>query len=85
MGISPATPLSSITDIAVTYAGNYGTGGQAYDIEFKGALGRQDIGDITVDCDVLNDGESDLKLVVYTAASSEDATKLHLALVAGVH
>jgi hypothetical protein len=44
-----------------------------------------EIGDITVDCDVLNDSDTDLKIVIYTAApGSEDATKLDLARVAGI-
>jgi transcriptional regulator with XRE-family HTH domain len=43
------------------------------------------IGDITVDCDVLNDSDTDLKIVIYTAApGTEDATKLDLARVAGI-
>jgi hypothetical protein len=38
-----------------------------------------------VDCDVLNDSDTDLKIVIYTAApGSEDATKLDLARVAGI-
>jgi transcriptional regulator with XRE-family HTH domain len=53
--------------------------------EDRKTVRHPDIGDITVDCDVLSDGETDLKLVIYTAASAEDATKLDLALVAGLH
>ena len=42
------------------------------------------IGDVTVDCDVLTDGDTDLKVVIYTAApGSEDETKLQLAIIAG--
>ncbi|WP_323747090.1 helix-turn-helix domain-containing protein [Catenulispora pinisilvae] len=42
------------------------------------------IGDITVDCDVLVDTDTDLKIVVYTALpGSEDETKLRLAGVVG--
>jgi transcriptional regulator with XRE-family HTH domain len=42
------------------------------------------VGEITVDCDVLSDSESDLKVVIYTAApGSADETKLALAVVAG--
>jgi len=52
--------------------------------EDRKTIKHPDIGDITVDCDVLSDGETDLKIVIYTAASSEDATKLELALVAGI-
>jgi transcriptional regulator with XRE-family HTH domain len=43
------------------------------------------VGDITVDCDVLTDSNTDLKIVVYTAVpGSEDETKLDLARVTGV-
>jgi transcriptional regulator with XRE-family HTH domain len=42
------------------------------------------VGDITVDCDVLNDSDTDLKIVIYTVVpGSEDETKLDLARVAG--
>jgi transcriptional regulator with XRE-family HTH domain len=45
-----------------------------------------EIGDITVECDVLNDSDTDIKLVIYTAApGSEDETKLQLARVIGAH
>ena len=37
-----------------------------------------------MDCDVLNDSDTDLKIVIYTSApGSEDATKLDLARLAG--
>jgi transcriptional regulator with XRE-family HTH domain len=53
--------------------------------EERKTIRHPDIGDITVDCDVLSDSDTDLKIVIYTAApGSEDATKLDLALVAGV-
>ncbi|MBS2534714.1 hypothetical protein KGQ20_18235 [Catenulispora sp. NF23] len=42
------------------------------------------VGDITVDCDVLVDTDTDLKIVVYTALpGSEDESKLRLAGVVG--
>lgn len=53
--------------------------------EDRKTIRHPDIGDITVDCDVLRDAGTDLKIVVYTAApGSEDETKLRLAQVAGV-
>ena len=53
--------------------------------EDRKTIRHPDIGDITVDCDVLSDGDTDLKIVIYTAVpGSEDATKLDLALVAGI-
>ncbi|WP_182905127.1 helix-turn-helix domain-containing protein [Microbispora sp. H13382] len=43
------------------------------------------VGDVTVDCDVLCDSDTDLKIVVYTAVpGSEDETKLDLVRVTGV-
>jgi len=52
--------------------------------EDRKTIRHPDIGEITVDCDVLNDSDTDLKIVIYTAApGSEDATKLDLARLAG--
>jgi transcriptional regulator with XRE-family HTH domain len=43
------------------------------------------VGSVTVDCDVLTDGDAELKIVILTAApDTEDETKLRLAAVAGV-
>jgi transcriptional regulator with XRE-family HTH domain len=40
-------------------------------------------GSVTVDCDVLTDGDTELKIVILTAApGTEDETRLHLAAVA---
>jgi transcriptional regulator with XRE-family HTH domain len=40
-------------------------------------------GSVTVDCDVLTDGDTELKIVILTAApATEDETRLHLAAVA---
>ena len=53
--------------------------------EDRKTIRHPDVGDIIVDCDVLSDSDTDMKIVIYTAApGSEDATKLDLALVAGV-
>jgi hypothetical protein len=39
-----------------------------------------------MDCDVIIDGDSELKIVILTAApDTEDETKLELALLSGVH
>jgi len=58
-------------------------GGHAED---RKTIKHPEIGDITVDCDVLNDSDTDLKIVIYTAApGSTEATKLDLARVTGVH
>ena len=43
------------------------------------------VGPITVDCDVLTDGDAELKIVILTAApDTEDETKLRLAFLSGV-
>jgi transcriptional regulator with XRE-family HTH domain len=42
------------------------------------------VGSVTVDCDVLTDGDSELKIVIMTTApGSTDETKLRLAVIAG--
>jgi hypothetical protein len=42
------------------------------------------VGPVTVDCDVLTDGDSELKIVIMTAVpGSADETKLRLAEIAG--
>jgi hypothetical protein len=42
------------------------------------------VGPVTMDCDVLTDGDSELKIVIMTATpGSEDETKLRLAEIAG--
>ncbi|MGN5377285.1 hypothetical protein ACQ4WX_04985 [Streptomyces lasalocidi] len=42
------------------------------------------MGPVTVDCDVLTDGDSELKIVIMTAApGSEDETKLRLTAITG--
>jgi len=52
--------------------------------EDRKTIRHPEIGDITVDCDVLSDSDTDLKVVIYTAPpGSDDATKLDLARVAG--
>jgi transcriptional regulator with XRE-family HTH domain len=43
------------------------------------------VGPIEVDCDVMTDGDAELKIVILTAApDSEDETKLRLAVLSGV-
>jgi transcriptional regulator with XRE-family HTH domain len=54
-------------------------------IEDHKTVQHPDIGDITVDCDVLSDADTDLKIVIYTVVpGSEDETKLDLTRVVGV-
>ncbi|WP_082768441.1 helix-turn-helix transcriptional regulator [Nocardiopsis alborubida] len=48
--------------------------------EDRKTIRHPDIGEVSVDCDVLTDGDTDLKIVAYTAApGSEDESKLELA------
>jgi transcriptional regulator with XRE-family HTH domain len=56
-------------------------GGHAED---RKTIRHPSIGEITVDCDVLGDSDTDLKVVIYTAPpGSANQTKLDLARVAG--
>ena len=41
------------------------------------------VGDLTVDCDVLTDTETHLKIVVYTPVDAVEESKMRLAIVAG--
>ena len=53
--------------------------------EDRKTIDHPSVGPITVDCDVLTDGDSDLKIVIMTAVpGSTDETALRLATVAGV-
>jgi transcriptional regulator with XRE-family HTH domain len=54
-------------------------------VEDHKTIQHPDVGDITLDCDVLRDDDTDLKIVIYTVvAGSEDETKLDLTRVVGV-
>jgi transcriptional regulator with XRE-family HTH domain len=77
--------------ISRTVAGNqrfaslWRDGAVGWHVEERKTIRHPGIGDITVDCDVLSDSETDLKIVIYTTVpGSEDETKLDLARVAGV-
>lgn len=53
-------------------------------VEDRKTIRHPGVGEITVDCDVLSDSDTDLKIVIYTVApGSEDETKLALTRVAG--
>jgi transcriptional regulator with XRE-family HTH domain len=77
--------------IRVLTAGNqrfaelWGNGAVAAHREDRKTIAHPSVGPVTVDCDVLTDGDSELKIVIMTAApGSTDETKLRLATVAGV-
>ncbi|MEU0878125.1 helix-turn-helix transcriptional regulator [Lentzea sp. NPDC005914] len=60
------------------------TGEVAAHREDHKTIDHPSVGPITVDCDVLTDGDSELKIVIMTAVpGSEDETKLQLAAIAG--
>lgn len=60
------------------------TGGVAAHREDHKTIHHPAVGPVTVDCDVLTDGDSELKIVIMTAPpGSEDETKLRLTAVAG--
>lgn len=66
------------------FAALWATGEVAAHREDHKTIDHPSVGPITVDCDVLTDGDSELKIVIMTAApASEDETKLHLTAVAG--
>jgi transcriptional regulator with XRE-family HTH domain len=66
------------------FAALWHEGGVGVHAEERKTILHPTVGPITVDCDVLTDTGTDLKIVVYTARpDSEDATRLALALVTG--
>jgi len=55
-------------------------------VEDRKTIRHPEVGEVTVDCDVLSDSDTDLKIVIYTAVpGSEDENKLALSRVAGVY
>ncbi len=43
------------------------------------------VGPVAIDCDILTDGDADLKIVIMTAApGTEDETRFRLAMLAGL-
>lgn len=76
--------------IRVLSAGNarfaqlWATGSVAAHREDHKTIEHPSVGPITVDCDVLTDGDAELKIVIMSAVpGSEDETKLRLAGIAG--
>ncbi|MFB4278549.1 helix-turn-helix transcriptional regulator [Nonomuraea sp. MTCD27] len=66
------------------FAELWATGTVAAHRENHKTIDHPSVGPVTVDCDILNDGDSERKIVIMTAApGSEDETKLRLAAVAG--
>lgn len=66
------------------FARLWATGGVSAHREDHKTIHHPEVGPVAVDCDVLGDGDSELKIVIMTAApGSEDETRLRLAAVAG--
>lgn len=77
--------ISRMLEGSQRFAQLWRDGAVARHTEDRKTIRHPDIGDITVDCDVLSDSDTDLKIVIYTAVpGSEDETKLDLARVVGV-
>ncbi|MET7451507.1 helix-turn-helix transcriptional regulator [Streptomyces sp. NPDC005574] len=63
----------------------WATGAVAAHREDHKTIHHPSVGPVTVDCDILADGDAELKIVIMTAApGSEDETRLRLTAVAGV-
>jgi len=81
-----ATLIRDTVDGNPRFARLWHDGAVGHHAEDRKTIRHPEIGDITVDCDVLSDGDTDLKIVIHTAVpGSEDETKLALARVAGAH
>ncbi|MDO0924150.1 helix-turn-helix transcriptional regulator [Streptomyces sp. TG1A-8] len=66
------------------FAELWATGEVAAHREDHKTIHHPSVGPVTVDCDILTDGDSELKIVIMTAApGSEDETRLRLTAVAG--
>ena len=66
------------------FAELWATGEVAAHREDHKTIHHPSVGPVTVDCDVLTDGDSELKIVIMTAVpGSEDETKLRLTAIAG--
>ncbi|MFI5907546.1 helix-turn-helix transcriptional regulator [Dactylosporangium sp. NPDC051541] len=79
-----AALIDELTAASERFAGLWATGAVGAHHTGHKVIDHPEVGPITVDCDVLTDGEADLKIVVMsTILGSEDETKLRLATLAG--
>ena len=75
--VNARTPSLSVNSVS-------GTVELAGHAEDRKTIHHPAVGPITIDCDVLVDSDTDLKIVIYTAIpGSEDAGRLELAMVLG--
>lgn len=76
--------IRRLTTSSSRFAALWSEGAVGVHREDRKIIKHPHVGDITIDCDVLVDAETELKLVVYTAVpGSEDAAKLDFAHVIG--
>lgn len=79
-----AMMIRTLTAGSPRFAQLWASGTVAMHREDHKTIEHPSVGPVTVDCDVLTDGSSELKIVIMTAApGSVDETKLRLAVVAG--
>jgi transcriptional regulator with XRE-family HTH domain len=81
--------LTSLIQVLTTgsqrFAELWASGGVSARREDHKIVEHPAVGPIAVDCDVLTDGDAELKIVILTAApDTEDETKLRLAFLSGV-
>ncbi|WP_306206515.1 helix-turn-helix transcriptional regulator [Actinoplanes sp. RD1] len=79
-----ATLLAELTAGSPRFAELWAAGAVGMHYNDRKIVDHPGVGPIVVDCDVLTDGEADLKIVVMsTVPESADETKLRLAVLAG--
>lgn len=79
-----ATLIADLNAGSERFAELWATGAVGTHREVNKQIQHPSVGPVTVDCDVLVDGDTELKIVVMSAVpGSEDESKLWLALVAG--
>jgi transcriptional regulator with XRE-family HTH domain len=79
-----ATLIRELNAGNTRFAELWATGEVAAHREDHKTIDHPSVGPVTVDCDVLTDGDSELKIVIMTAVpGSEDETKLRLTTIAG--
>ncbi len=80
-----ATLIRGITAGNQRFAKLWAAGAVGAHREDHQIVGHPTVGPIEVDCDVMTDGDAELKIVILTAApDTEDETKLRLAVLSGV-
>jgi transcriptional regulator with XRE-family HTH domain len=77
--------IQALTKGSQRFAELWATGAVGAHREDRKIIEHPAVGPIAVDCDVLTDGDAELKIVILTAApDTEDETKLRLAFLSGV-